>query len=274
MAGPFKFESKPYTITVEGKSQIAAVEDTPAAPEKSDRKLVAWWKFDETEGSSAGDSSGNNLVGTLVGNPQWQPSGGKFGGALELDGDGDYVETGYATDLPVWTIAVWVNSPTAPISAGPNGPVHRDNNYQINWDHQSDDFRGAAGTQVGGAWYASSFGELQTNTWYHLAATYDGENLKAYKDSVLITNNSVPSGNPDAENETLKLGRHSVWMEYFGGTIDDVRIYNYALLEADIAAIYAGKELGKGRNWIPVLVIVVIAAVAAGLAIYIKKATT
>ena len=29
MPGPFKFESKPYTVTVEGKSQFAAVEDTP-----------------------------------------------------------------------------------------------------------------------------------------------------------------------------------------------------------------------------------------------------
>ena len=29
MTGPFKFESKPHTITVEGKSQIAAVEDIP-----------------------------------------------------------------------------------------------------------------------------------------------------------------------------------------------------------------------------------------------------
>ena len=29
MPGPFKFESKPYTVTVRGKSQFAAVEDTP-----------------------------------------------------------------------------------------------------------------------------------------------------------------------------------------------------------------------------------------------------
>ncbi len=29
MPGPFKFESKSYTVTVKGKSQIAAVEDTP-----------------------------------------------------------------------------------------------------------------------------------------------------------------------------------------------------------------------------------------------------
>ena len=272
MAGPFKIETKPHTITVEGKALVTTVEDrTPTAGKKADRKLVARWKFDETEGSNAGDSSGNNLVGTLVGDPQWQPSGGKFGGALVLDGEGDYVETNYATDLPVWTIAVWVNSPAAPISAGPNGPIHRDKNYQINWDHQSEDFRGAAGTQIGDQWYAASFEKLEANKWYHLAATCDGESLKAYKDGVLITTNSAPSGNPDAENETLKLGRHSVWTEYFSGTIDDVRIYNYALSGVDIAAIYAGKELGKGRSWIIISIIVILAVAAGGFAILRKQ---
>jgi hypothetical protein len=212
--------------------------------------------------------------GTLIGNPQWQPLGGKFGGALEFDGVDDYVDTGYAADLPIWTVAVWANSPAVPSSEVPTGPVHRNKNYHINWDHSFDDFRGAAGVQVGGTWYAASFGDLQANTWYHLAVTYDGEDFKAYKDSILITNNSSPSGDPDSESTTLKLGRHSLYGDHFGGIIDDVRIYNYALSEADIAAIYAGKELGEGRNWIPVLVIVVIAAVAAGLATRWKKATT
>jgi len=73
----------------------------------------------------------------------------------------------------------------------------------------------------------------------------------------------------------LKIGWDSWSAERrFKGLIDDVRIYNYALSQAEVAAIYAGKEFGKGRNWIPVLVIVVIAAVAAGLAIRRKKATT
>jgi hypothetical protein len=260
VAGPFKIESKPYTIIAKGKPP-------------TDRKLVAWWKFDEAQGSSASDSSGSNLVGELLGDPNWQPSGGKFGGALNLDGDGDYVETNYKTDLPVWTIAVWVNSPAVPVSAGPNGPIHREKNFQINWDHQTDDFRGAAGVQIGGQWYAASFEDLEANTWYHLAATYDGESLNAYKDGVLIMKNSNPSGNPDAEEETLKLGRHTMWTEYFGGTIDDVRIYNYALSDAEIAAIYAGKELGGDRSRIPVLVIAIIAIAAGGLAIHRKKAT-
>jgi hypothetical protein len=206
-------------------------------------KIVGWWKFDETEGGNASDSSGNNHTGRLVGDPQWQPTGGKVGGALEFDGVDDHVETDYATDLSAWSVAVWVNSPAAPTPTGPNGPVHRQKNYQINWDHQQATFRGAAGTMVGGRWHAASFGELQANKWYHLAATYDEENLKAYKDGVLITNNSAPSGKPEAESGTLKFGRHLEWTEYFGGTIDDIRIYNYALSEGDITALYnKGKQ--------------------------------
>ncbi len=261
--GPFKFESIPCTLTL-----------TPIQIAKAVSKLIAWWKLDEAEGGEASDSSGNNLVGTLMGNPQWLPTGGKFGGALKLDGVDDYVETNYATDLPTWTIAVWVNSPAVPSSEVPTGPVHRNRNYHINWNHSFDDFRGAAGVQVADTWYAASFGDLQADTWYHLAATYDGEYFKAYKDGILITNNSTPSGDPDSESTTLKLGRHSFYGDHFGGMIDDVRIYSYALSEADIAKIFAGKDLRKGLNWIPVLVIAVIAVVAAGLVIRSKKVTT
>ncbi|UCF14823.1 MAG: LamG domain-containing protein, partial [Phycisphaerales bacterium] len=187
---------------------------------------------------SAEDSSDNDNNGTLVGGPQWQPSGGKVGGALKLDGVDDYVDTGYASNLSNWTVAVWAKSPTAPSSENQSGPVHREKNYQINWNHMDDNFRGAAGVQIEGTWYPASFGSLQANTWYHLAATYDGEDLKAYRDGVLITNNSDPAGPPSAEDETLKFGRHAVNPAFFGGIVDDVRVYNYALSEGQIRALY------------------------------------
>jgi hypothetical protein len=205
--------------------------------------LVGWWKFDESEGATAADSSGNSHNGALQGNPKWLPSAGKLGGAMEFDGLDDYVDTNYATDLSSWTIAAWVKSPASPSSAGRwGGPVHREKNYQINWNHSVDAFRGATGVCVDGVWYPASFADLQADTWYHLVATYDGENIKAYKDGVLVTDNSDPSGNPNSEIETLKIGRHARDnMSYFRGTIDDVRIYNYALSPADIAALYSGK---------------------------------
>jgi hypothetical protein len=200
--------------------------------------LVGWWKLDETSGTSAKDSSDNDNNGTLVGGPQWQPSGGKLGGALKFDGVDDYVDTGYNANLSNWTVAVWVKSPTAPSGENQSGPVHGEKNYQINWNHMMENFRGAAGVQTGGAWYPASFGNLQADTWYHLAVTYDGENLKAYKDGVLITNNSDPAGPPSTENETLKFGRHAAGNDFFKGTVDDVRVYNYAFSDAQVTALY------------------------------------
>ncbi len=202
--------------------------------------LIAWWKLDESTGDEAADASGNGRTAYLRGSPQWRPTSGKINGALELDGTDDYVETGNTMYLPVWTIATWVKSPAAPSSMEESGPIHREANYQINWDHLIDEFRGAAGVRVGMNWYGAGFGDLRADTWYHLTATYDGENLRAYRDGVLISDNAGPSGPADAENATLKLGRHALRDGHFAGTIDEVRIYNTVLGEAEIAAL-AGK---------------------------------
>ena len=120
----------------------------------------------------------------------------------------------------------------------PCGPVSRNKNYQINWNHVTDEFRGATGICIDGVWYDASFGELQADTWYHLTATYDGENLRAYKDGVLISTNSDPSGSADSETETLKFGRHARDENFFAGTIDDVHIYNYSLMQNEITELY------------------------------------
>lgn len=204
--------------------------------------LTGWWKLDETEGNIAADSSGHEYIGTLNNEPNWCPTGGKVGGALELDGQDDYVEVDFAEDLPQWTLCLWIKSPVAPSSGNPNCPVTREKNFQINWDHVQDAFRKAATVNVNGQWYAATFGDLKADTWYHLAATYDGENLKAYKNGSIISNNSGPSGNPEPESQTLKFGKQISNPWFFKGLIDDVRIYGYDLSKDDIKMIYSGEE--------------------------------
>ena len=51
--------------------------------------LVGWWKFDETNGTVAYDSSGNGNDGNLTNGPTW--ANGKIGGALSFDGVDDRV---------------------------------------------------------------------------------------------------------------------------------------------------------------------------------------
>ncbi len=197
-------------------------------------ELVGWWKLDDGSGNIAVDSSGNGLDGTLEGDPQWVE--GYIDGALEFDGD-DFVDTGYLEDLATWTIACWVMSPLAPSAGqGPSGPIHREQNYQINWDHSSTTWQGCAGVNVGG-WHNASFQPLEADTWYHLTATYDGEALKAFRDGELITTNLNPSGAPAQETNSLKLARHAMNIQHFTGTVDDVKVYNNVLSEFNIRAI-------------------------------------
>jgi hypothetical protein len=200
--------------------------------------MVGWWKLDETEGNTAADSSGHGHNGTLKGSPKWLPTGGKVGGALQFDGEGSYVDTSLTQNLPTWSVALWVKSPAAPKSdQGESGPIHREKNFQINWNHQTDAFRGAAALSVGGIWYGAGFGDLQADAWYHLAATYDGENLKAFKNGVQTADNAEPSGAPNGESVSMKLAKHATSELCFTGTIDDARVYNYAISAAEIAAL-------------------------------------
>jgi len=70
--------------------------------------LVGYWKFDEGSGTTAYDSSGNGLDGTLNGDPQWVE--GQLGGALDFDGNGDFVEIPHSTILSITdeiTITAW-----------------------------------------------------------------------------------------------------------------------------------------------------------------------
>jgi len=177
------------------------------------------------------DASGNGYDGTAIGDPTFV--GGVAGMAMEFDGN-DCVDTGYTEDLATWTMSAWVMSPEAPAALPPSGPVHREQNYQINWNHVQDAWRGAVGMS-GGGWYSASLGPLEANTWYHLAGTYDGEDLKAYTNGFLISTNSDPSGSPAAESNSLKLARHAAnATQFFTGTVDEVRIYNRALSDAEV----------------------------------------
>ena len=82
----------------------------------------------------------------LTGPGTWAP--GIDGGALEFDGS-SYVDTGYTEDLATYTIACWAKSPDAPSGGAASGPLHREQNYQFNWNHGDEVFRGGAAMFVG-----------------------------------------------------------------------------------------------------------------------------
>ncbi len=203
-------------------------------------ELLAYWDFEEGSGAVAYDLSGHGHNGALFGGPQWAT--GYDGGALKFDGVNDYADTGINQDLARWSICCWVSSPAAPSADAPTGPIHREQNFQINWNHGDANFRAAAALNVGGTWYAARLGTLSANTWYHLAATYDGVSLKAYRDGALITTTPC-AGTPAPETHSLKLGKHADMPYFFAGTIDEVYLYGCALAQDRIKALMAGPAM-------------------------------
>jgi hypothetical protein len=54
------------------------------------------WLLDEGGGGTVGDNSGNGNDGSIISEPEW--TDGKFGKALEFDGEDDMVDTPYVSD--------------------------------------------------------------------------------------------------------------------------------------------------------------------------------
>ncbi|KPA18118.1 hypothetical protein MHK_001664, partial [Candidatus Magnetomorum sp. HK-1] len=167
------------------------------------------------------------------------------GNALNFDGVDDYSETGWLPNLTNWTIETWVISPFAPVSTIDTGPLYANENFAIIWDHTNPGYMGSACVKISSSYYFASFGTLEANTWYHLAATYDGETLNAYKNGVLITSNTSPSGTPNYDTVSLKIAGHPVLANYFSGTMDEIRIWNIARTQDQIQSTMCKRLYGN-----------------------------
>jgi hypothetical protein len=198
--------------------------------------IIGMWLFDEGEGDVAEDASGNGNNGTLINSPKWVE--GKFGGALEFSGAGDYVDTELNTDdlsSPI-TISLWMN-PTqikkSPLVSGYNNAnpdanrwdiqLNRDGAGKIRWvEHEGRD--GAISSTT-----------LEADTWYHIAVIHDLPNSES-----MIFVNGVLENTAKIEQD-LNTGRVVQFADgdgdTYGGLIDEVAIFNVVLSEDDIINI-------------------------------------
>ena len=150
--------------------------------------LVGWWRFDETSGTTAFDSSDNGNDGTLEGNPQWVA--GRLGGALEFDGIGDYVDCGDPPNLTITgdiTVMCWIKV-AAFTRTWETIIAKGDNSYRMSrGPGDGDSIHFGCNGPSGGNLNATTI--VTDNTWHHVALVYDGTNKLIYIDGV-----DVPAG--------------------------------------------------------------------------------
>jgi N-acetylneuraminic acid mutarotase len=198
--------------------------------------ILAHWALDETEGIVAQDSIGLNN-GTLHGEPVWQPTGGKFAGALEFDGIDDYVNTPFVFNPGKGSFSVF-----AWIKGGSPGQViisqtgdFGDTLIKINPSCK-------LMTELGGIYFGNLESEIVVTDgqWHHVGFVYDMDSLHRllYVDGVLVAEDAtIVSGMPSDEGMYIGASKDLDAGTFFSGLIDDVRIYNQALIPEEIAVL-------------------------------------
>ena len=227
--------------------------------------LLGYWNLDEADGKTAADSSGNGNDASLKGNGvKWKPNGGRLGGALEFDGGGDGVEddngADYINDLAAITVAVWVKSAETKSDRGfidGRDPGGDDTVLSLRYDAAGFEAGGnnvvkAGITTTGGIQRLESSNDVQTDSWQHFALTWSsGNELALYIDGELDTptfNSPVTKGKlTDATKLVIGKGEKDQGRSW-NGLIDDVRIYDRVLDDAEIADLAAG-ELAVAAQW-------------------------
>ena len=212
-----------------------------------------WWMMNLHGGLVLPDISVNNNPGTLYG-PQWQ------GGALDFPGDDEYVECGNATSLQLtsdFAVFCWIYKRSNNRWESFVDKWKSDN--QAGWSigsfNDNNKLRIAFRMNDGNYWGAYTSDVIVLSEWTHVGFYYPGNGTtpSAYINGKLqsltnwLVSGSALSGITDSD-ESLEIGRGNMFTPtnlYFNGLISEVRIYNRALIAAEVYALYVNSLTGK-----------------------------
>ncbi len=189
-------------------------------------------------------TNGNN--GIIYGATLATDRMGKSEGAMSFDG-GDYIDIVNIDNIEDFTIGLWFYSTSVsnyrnilhtefPVSGSSNAGV-RIEQYtggQLN-----------VGVSLDSTWRGETIvTDLAEDTWYHISIVGDKTNnrLYAYIDGDNKLNASHTSWPSTFSNINIGRGFSTDSARWFSGSIDDFRIYNYALSSDEIESIYDAYE--------------------------------
>ena len=199
-----------------------------------ERGLVAHFRLDGDARNGVSGGVDGVRHGTVA-------SGDRFGntnGALLLSAAAsDYVDALPDALLPVGaaprTVSLWFKTPMS--SAG----------YQaiVNWGTSSTGQRFGISTVGSGIMFTGQYDDVRDtvsnvmdDAWHLVAVTYDGTTVQLWLDGVMVGEDPKTL---NTTGQSLLIGRKlGTTGEHFEGAIDDIRIYDRALSDAELAMLY------------------------------------
>ena len=230
--------------------------DDPEVP----ADLLVHYKFDETQGDVAADSSGHGNRGTYVGSPSFGT--GVQGGSVKLSG-GSYVKIPNgvlknANSVTVSTYAKWQGGANFQWLFGLGADSDK---YLFATPSNGGSTLYSAITKA--SWSAESKvagnSALTAGKWQHVTVTLDGATgtMILYTDGVEVARTKTtvkPSDLYDAAKDYSGYIGKSMYAAdpAFAGEVDDFRVYSRALTAAEVMAI-SGNTTGIAHVTLPQL---------------------
>ena len=219
------------------------VDPPPGAIPVSYSGLVGYWRFDEVGGAVAADSSparnaGDLRGGALLGGGGFPQARFANPGSLLLDGvDGRVVLRGPrglpAAETPK-TISLWINYVIPPTGAAQVLSLGRSSGCGIQLGIRD----GRLGVSSGATLLVGV--TAPRSRWHHVVYTYDGTSHRIILDGLISP--STSGGVPPCATAEAVAGSAPDGREAFLGSLDDLRIYDRVLTDAEIAVLAQGEE--------------------------------
>jgi len=212
-----------------------------------DPNLVGLWHFDEGSDASTVKNSVNGNEGAVYGAITGVP--GMFGNALSFDGGDDYVNCEENLGIiEAITIEAWINpSEFTDYDAIVTNFEWRDVLARQGWSFRVMGNRKLVWRAVlsGNNTYSiTSYSTMEADNWYHVVLTHDASYTRLYINGSL-DKQETPGGTIVNLGKALKIGYDDFASDrVFNGLIDEVRIWNRALEDTEIACNYSLWNVG------------------------------
>jgi hypothetical protein len=234
---PVRYCSDKPTLTCATDSDCQAAAP-PAAPPTTG--LQVHYKYDEAAASTTViDHAGGDNTGTFGGaGPQRTTGYGPSGSSFDVSGTGSFARV--TTNLQLGnsvTISTWYNT----YGSYDKMLVNWAGGYGLTvWSDNS------LGLMLGGnfsTWGQTAAGAVPSNAWVHLAASWDGSQVKLYINGAPVKTAAITQ-TIATQTKELVVGSDAgpTYYRPSHGKIDNTRIYNTALTDAEVQSIYTGEN--------------------------------
>ena len=211
--------------------------------------LAGYWKFDETTGRTAADSSGLGNAGGLRNFPtndtQWVR--GRHGGALNFRGAplNDYVlVTNYPKSTTTLTVAAWVWADSRPTWAtvAKNWPGGNASHFHFGLQDTGGDLSNYIRQNNTDYGLREGTPQLPLGAWQHVAFVLDANTERIYRNGIQVASAPYSGTLPNPTSATLAIGAKvfgggTSVDSFWHGRIDDLAVWNRALSPQEIQSL-------------------------------------